>query len=154
MDKSKAPNPQYFEGMLQLRGNSDESILFIRHQALKHPTAYISKEKSLPEGVDFYFSDNKFLRALGKKLKESFTGEMKISATLHTKSRQSSKELYRVTVLFRQLHFKKGDTFLFQGEKVEVLRIANDVLVKNKKTGEKKHMSLQEAEKASMRNIL
>src|SRR3989344_5768780 len=115
MDKSKASNPQYFGGMLQLRGCSDEVITFARHQALKHPSAYISKEVSLPEGVDFYCSDNKFLRTLGKKLQESFTGEMKITATLHTKNRQSSKDLYRLTVLFRQSNFKKRDVLVYQG---------------------------------------
>lgn len=149
MDKSVSNNPQYFEGTLQLRNCSPEVISFAKRLTLKHPKAYISKEQKVTNGYDFYFSDNKFLRILGKKLQESFTGELKITATLHTKDKQSSKELYRLTVLFRQLSFSKGDTFLYQEEEVEILSVTNtDVLIRYLKTGEKKHIGLLATEKA------
>ena len=149
MHKSTSSNPQYFEGILQLRNCTDEVINFVRNLSLKSPTAYISKEEGTKNGVDFYLSDNKFLHSLGKKLRESFTGELKSSASLHTKDRQSSKDLYRLTILFKQLHFKKDDVMLYQGDEVKILRIANDVIIQNIKSGKKEHISLQEAEDVS-----
>lgn len=149
MDKSQSKNPQYFEGFLQLRNCSREVSDFVRRLTLKHPTAFISKEKKVKNGIDFSFSDNKFLRALGKKLQESFVGQVKTSATLHTRDRQRSKDLHRLTVLFRELHFKKGDVLIYQGEEVKVIKIGNDVLVQELKSGKKAHISLEEAEDAA-----
>ena len=97
MDK----NPQYFQGILQLRNPHEESIRFIRNQFKKNPKVWIAKEVNIKTGIDFYVSSNKFLMSLGKKLKKSFKGELKVSRKLHTKNRLTSKNVYRVTVLFR-----------------------------------------------------
>jgi len=94
-------NPQYFQGVLQLRNPNEELINFIRNQFNNNSRAWIAKEESLKTGIDLYISSNKFLLALGKKLKKSFKGELKVSARLHTKNRLTSKDVYRVTVLFR-----------------------------------------------------
>ncbi|MBS3176865.1 hypothetical protein J4457_06545 [Candidatus Woesearchaeota archaeon] len=156
MHKSQAKNPQYFEGILQVRDCTDEVIDFVREQALKHPFAFISKEKLVLGGGDFYFSDKRFLRSLGRKLEESFVGELKTSATLHTKSKETSKDLYRLTILFRQMSFKKGGELSYKGEVVRVIHVGNNVIVQDVKTGKKFHISLQEAERAAQytKNLL
>lgn len=97
MDK----NPQYFEGILQLRKPNEEALNFIRNQFKKNEKAWIAKQEKLKTGIDLYISSNKFLMQLGKKLKKSFKGELKTSRKLHTKNRLTSRNVYRVTVLFR-----------------------------------------------------
>ncbi len=97
MDK----NPDYFEGTLQLRNPHEEVLNFIRNQFKNNSKVWIAKEERLKTGIDLYISSNKFLLSLGKKLKKSFKGELKISRKLFTKNRLTSKMVYRMTVLFR-----------------------------------------------------
>ena len=109
----------YYEGKLQLRNPNEEVINFIRNQFKlrnsknfeslensknfqKHnEKVWIAKQETVKNGMDLYISSNRFLLALGKKLKKSFKGELKKSRKLHSKDRQTSKTTYRVTVLFR-----------------------------------------------------
>jgi len=93
-------NPQYYEGILQLRNPNKEVINFIRNQFKNNEKAHIAKQEKLKTGIDLYISSNKFLLALGKKLKKSFNGELKTSRKLHSQSRLTSKKVYRVTVCF------------------------------------------------------
>ena len=92
---------QYFEGILQLRNPSQEAINFVINQFKNNSKEWIAKEEKLKTGIDYYISSNHFLLALGKRLKKSFKGELKISRRLHSKDRMTSRQLYRVTVLFR-----------------------------------------------------
>ncbi len=94
-------DPNYYEGILQLRNPSEEVINFVRNQFKKNQKVWIAKQEKLKTGTDLYISSNKFLLSLGKKLKNSFNGELKTSRKLHSRNRVTSKNIYRVTVLFR-----------------------------------------------------
>ena len=96
----------YYEGKLQLRNPNEEVLNFIRNQFKNNEKVWIAKAERLKTGIDFYISSNRFLLSLGKKLKKSFKGELKTSRKLHSKSRITSKEVYRVTVLFRLLQIE------------------------------------------------
>ena len=54
-------------------------------------------------------SSNKFAISMGNKLYKKFGGIMKINEKLFSRNKQTSKDLYRVTVLYRPLGFLKGD---------------------------------------------
>lgn len=138
---------KYFEGILQLRNPNDEVINFIEEEFRRQKKPVISKEIKIKGGCDLYFLSRKFLSALGKKLKQKFPGVLKSSATLHTKSK-TGEDLYRVTILFRLLNFKKGDIVKVANEDFEVITVMeNQVMTKNKKSGEKKRFSLEAFEK-------
>ena|SRR3989344_6319842 len=94
-------NPQYFEGILQLRNPNEEVFRFIKNQLKKRENVWIAKEEKQENGVDLYISSNSFLLALGKKLKKTFKGELKTSKRLYSQSKMTSKLVYRGTVLFR-----------------------------------------------------
>ncbi len=135
------PHKSYFEGILQLRNPKPEVIAFIKDTTLKDRKAIIVKEKKIGDGIDFYYSSQKYLQALGKKLQQAFIGEHKVSSSLHTKS-TTGKDLYRVTVLFRVLDFKKGDKFYDGDEEYEILFVENQITAKNTKTGQKKRFTI------------
>ncbi len=143
MKHTQESNPTYFEGILQLRNPSQEVVDFVEDSVERDKKCWVSEIKEVRNGLDFYLSSNQYLKTLGKKLKEKFPGELKMSSSLHTKSK-TGKDLYRGTVLFRFIDIKKGDQIEDKGEEYEVLGVGTKVLMKNIKTGKKKQLGFEE----------
>lgn len=134
------PHKDYFEGILQLRGQYEDVLDWVVAQTKKDQKAVITKEKKVRGGIDLYFSSQRYLTSLAKKLNQQFSGIMKTSSTLHTHKKGDA--LYRVTVLFHALPIKPGDIITIKGEQVELLKIGNKAHVKNVKTGKKQFVDL------------
>jgi nonsense-mediated mRNA decay protein 3 len=98
---SNSANSSYYEAILQLRPDDDEVRRFVINRLKERKNIFIAKAVKLKTGIDLYLSDQRFTRALGKKLKRSFKGKLIMSRTLHGRNRQTSKDVYRVTVCFR-----------------------------------------------------
>lgn len=135
-NKMKLPRSDYYQGILQLRDVNDEIIGFVHNLIRKRGDVAVTKTVKLNNGLDLYITSQKFIGVLGKKLKESFGGEVKISSKLHTRSKQG-KNLYRLNVLFRPSKYKKGDIVLVRGDKVRLISIGKRVFARNLKTGKK-----------------
>ena len=138
------PHPEYYEGILQLRTPTQEVVDFVRRKTAKDKKAVIVKEKKAKNGIDMYFSSQKYLRSMGKMLKQRFPGILTISRKLFTVSKITGKRVYRVTVLFRVLPFKRGDVLEVRGETVEIITLDKKILVKNLKTGKKEVYLVEE----------
>ena len=134
--KMKFARPNYYQGVLQLRDVNDEIIAFVHNQIIKRGDVAITRTAKLPNGVDFYITSQKFIRILGKKLKERFGGQLKTSSKLHTKNRQG-RELYRVNVLFRLAKYKRGDIVTIRGDEVKLTAIGKRIFARDLKTGKK-----------------
>ena len=130
------PRANYYQGILQLRDVNEEILSFVRNQIKKRGDVFITKTIKLPNGFDFYITSQKFIRILGKKLKESFGGELKISAKLHTRNRQG-RDLYRVNAMFRLLKYKRGSVVTVRGEEVRLICMGQKIFAKSMKTGRK-----------------
>ena len=126
----------YFQGILQLRDINEEIMNFVHNQLNKRKDVAVTKTVKLAKGIDLYITSQKYIKALGKKLKESFGGELKVSAKLHTRNKQG-KDLYRVNVLFKHLKYKRGDVVYVRGEEVRLIRIGKKIFAKDMKTGKK-----------------
>ena len=142
MKEEKPAN--YFEGILQLRDVSQEVIDFVEENCMMQGPRMVSKVKKVKNGFDFYIQSNKYLTKLGKLIRSNFDGELTKSASLHTKDKQSSKELYRLTILFREANFSKGDIITVKGERYQIIGISKDVLAKDLLTNKKKHFSFEQ----------
>lgn len=127
----------YFEGVLQLRGCSDEALDWAHDEIIRAGRARIAKVKEVKGGIDVYLSSQHYMQSLGRKLQQRFGGILKITSRIHTRSRITSRDVYRMTVLFRQLPFKAGDTINYHGEKWKVLSAGNQVQLQNVLSGEK-----------------
>lgn len=107
MSHETPKHAEYFEAIIQLRCEADdlsrleEVLRFIQNRIKARPKVFISKIKELPTGIDIYISSQSYARSIGKKLKKSFQGDLKITRTLHTMDRMTSKQIYRGTILFR-----------------------------------------------------
>ncbi|MBI2671456.1 hypothetical protein HYX16_00820 [Candidatus Woesearchaeota archaeon] len=91
----------YYEAILQLRPDNDKVRQFVVDRLKERKNIFVSKTVELKTGVDLYLSDQRFARALGKKLKRSFKGKLIMSRSLYGRNKQTSKDIYRVTVCFR-----------------------------------------------------
>ncbi|MDP3765482.1 MAG: NMD3-related protein [Nanoarchaeota archaeon] len=132
----KLPRSDYFQGILQLRDINDEIVSFVHNQIKKRGDVAVTRNVKFSNGIDLYITSQKFIRILGKKLKDSFGGELKISAKLHTRNKQG-KDLYRVNVLFRLSKYKKGDIVSVRGDEVRLISLGRKIFAKNVKTGKK-----------------
>ncbi len=93
---------QYYEAKLQLRPFDETMIRFVIDQIDENNKARIAKAVELKTGVDLYLSSRKFAAVLGKKLKKKYpAGKVLVTKTLFGQNKQTSKIIYRVTVLFR-----------------------------------------------------
>ena len=132
--KKKAPfemHKGYFEAVIQLRNVEQSVVDFVFLEADDHGVQ-VSKVNWLKHGVDLFVSDRKFARNTGKILQQKFGGMIKTSARIFTRDRYSGKEVYRVTVLFKQFPYSKGEQFLYKGDMYTVLNVTTDVYVEDK----------------------
>lgn len=130
------PRSNYYQGILQLRDVDDKILNFVNNQIKNRADAAITRTVKFSNGMDLYITSQKFIRLLGKKLKDSFGGELKISSKLHTRNRQG-KDLYRVNVLFRLLKYKVGDTVSVRGDRLRLISIGKKIFARNLKNGKK-----------------
>ena len=134
--KIKFARPNYYQGILQLRDVNDEIMGFVYSQIHKKEDVAITKTVNYHNGRDLYLTSQKFIRVLGKKLKESFGGELKVSSKLHTRSK-SGKDLFRVNALYRPFKYKRGDIVLIRGDEVKLLQVGSRIFARDLKTGKR-----------------
>ena len=139
-----ADNKDYFEGILQLRNVDNEVIDFVVKEIERTEDTQIAKVKKVTNGYDIYVSRQRFLRSLGNKLQGKFGGQLIISKKLHTRSRMTGRELFRVNALFRMPNFKKGDIIKYKGDEIKVIALHKKVLAKDVKTGKKLNLSFKD----------
>lgn len=127
-------HPGYFEAILQLRDITPEMHQNALNEIQKFHL-HISKTVTHPNGIDYYLNDSRKTVQIGKHLQELFGGDYQVTTTLHT--RKNEKEIYRFTVLFRGLSFKKGDTVSYKGDSYKINFLGKDIQLQSLETGKK-----------------
>jgi NMD protein affecting ribosome stability and mRNA decay len=124
---------QAFNGILQLRNPNEEILEFVKNELKKgrEKGYHCNKEDDVTNGRDYQLTDSQFTRNMGKALQNKFGGELLETAKLVTRSKETSKDLYRITVLFRYPKFKKGDIVEYKGRDVKVINFAKKVYVED-----------------------
>jgi NMD protein affecting ribosome stability and mRNA decay len=130
---------EYFEGNLQLRNATSEIIAFVKNDLAEQEKngVHIAKEKIKGDSADFKLSSSKYLRALGKKIKARFNGELTETSRLFSRNKQTSKDIYRTTVLFRLRGHRVGDIITQRGREIKIKTIGKRVTGIDVKTGKK-----------------
>jgi len=130
------PN-QYFEGVLQLRNPNPELYAYVKKAIKDRKGIWVAKEIPQKDGTDLYLSSQRFLQVIGKRLNEDFIGQLKVSNRLFSKNHLTSRNVYRINVLFRLAAFKRGDEAEVLGRQVKILAVKRLVQVQDVKNGEK-----------------
>ena len=120
---------KYYESILQLRNPQFKVIELVEHgvKAENQEDIFISKRKKVANGMDFYLSSNSFAISLGRALYDKFGGELKISKKLFSQHRQTSRLLYRMTVLFRMAPFSPDDFILFNSRAFKITNVRKSI---------------------------
>ncbi len=125
---------RYYEGILQLRNPNAEIISFIKSQ-LRKENVYVTQEVHVAEGIDIYVTSRKFLRTLANRLKGQFGGSASLSARIHTKDRQTQKDVYRVSLLYRAPTLRRSNIIVVGDHIVRVKNVSKFVTGTDLKTG-------------------
>jgi len=135
-------HPLYFEAILQLRDAPKEVHAVVEHEIHTAGTKVV-KRVSYRNGTDLYLPDKNFAIRLGKKLQHRFGGIYLVTCSLHTKKK--GVDIYRFTVLYRGIAFKKGDLIRYKGEAHEVKVLGKDILLQRQSDHKKVHMKWKDA---------
>ncbi len=125
---------EYYEAILQLRDVSEEVLDFVNKE-IEKKKIFVAKVKEVTNGHDYYLGNGNLTKNLGKKLQEKYGGEFTVTATLFT--RKEGRPVYRLTVLFRAMPFKKGDQVEYHDEMYNVIMSGKKVMLQQVKTGKK-----------------
>jgi NMD protein affecting ribosome stability and mRNA decay len=131
---------QYFEAILQVRSLSTIvlekgiDLLKRRVENLRNRGVFINKVEQVGDGFDLFLTNQRIAQSLGRELYESFGGVFKVSPRIFTRNKQTSKDLYRMSILVRLPDFETGDVLINHdkvfkidktGTKIKLLDIEN-----------------------------
>ncbi len=145
--KFKERNTGYFQGILQLRSPREEIIEFLKKELQKHKGVFVSKEKKVAGGLDVYLSSNRFAVNAGNKLLKKFGGTLKVNEKLFTRNRQTSRDVYRMAVMFRPSGFAEGDIVSAGKTVMRITGMGKKISGENLATGKKGLINPEEISK-------
>lgn len=124
---------EYYEAILQVRSPSlkvlEDSVELLkkRVESLRHKGMFINKVKRFNEGYTLYMTNKRIAQALGRELQETYGGIYKASPHLYSRSRQTSKNIYRVNIFARLPGFEKEDIILFNERVFKVEKVGKRI---------------------------
>ncbi|MDO8556342.1 MAG: NMD3-related protein [Nanoarchaeota archaeon] len=107
MHKQRRSDPQdqhakYFEAIVQIRPADPEVIDFIANFLSTRDDCKITKMEEFKTGLDVYLTSQKIALAMTKKMTARWKNAKRIiSRAVHHTDHNTSKVVYRVTILFR-----------------------------------------------------
>lgn len=113
----------YYEAIIQLRGPDSpviEALEEIRREFENNIKEFILKEERVKGGINVYVSSYKLARKIVRKLHDEYGGEIKETATLHT--RKEGKDVYRFTYLYRVPEYYRGSVLMDSSGRVFVVK--------------------------------
>ena len=134
----------YYEAILQLRDISDDVFDFVEKE-IGEKEILVAKFKEFKNGCDYYLGNANLTKNLGKTLQEKFGGEFTVTANLF--SWKDGKGIYRLTVLFRGIPFKKGEVVEYSGERYTIIVLGKKLVLQCSKTGRKVHIRYKDMSK-------
>jgi len=128
---------QYLEGVLQLRDCPQEVYKFVKEDIDSKDGVFITKQTKVKDGIDLEITSKKYLRALAKRLKQHFGGTINESAKLFSRNKQTSKDIFRLNILFRIPPHKIGDIVKKGSQEIVIKSIGKRTSGTDKKTGKR-----------------
>lgn len=135
----------YYEAIIQFRANGRDltkievrkarEIVYNNISILKDREAFISKERKVRGGIDFYISTTSTANILVNYLLKEFGGKHSKSPKLV--GRKDGREVYRITYLVRIPKYCIGDFISFEKEIYRICKINRKNIITKDMKGEK-----------------
>jgi len=137
---------QSYNGILQLRNPTKEILDFVKSELKKatEKNVHCIKEDDVINGRDYRITDAQFTRHIGAKLQNTFGGELILTAKLVSRSRQTSKDLHRVTAMFRYPDFRKGDIVNYRGREVKIISFSKKIFIEDVQSKKKEQINYKD----------
>lgn len=139
-DICQRQHSQYFEGMIQLRYNSQiasrvEIDLQKQTKYWADKQVFITKENSNDEGKDLWLTSKKEMSVFSDKLQRKYGCVVVKSAKLFSRNKQTSKNIYRLNILVKFPEFIEGGIILVNNKIAKVLQLRRQIKALDLKTG-------------------
>jgi len=128
-DKCARAKTKYYEAILQIRDSNDEIVSFAKNEIAKlsDKGVFITDSEMFKDGADFKLTSKAAARAVANRLRDKFGGQLTITAKIFSVSKETSKEIYRLIILFNAPTIKKGDKITFKGEQIKVVYVGKKI---------------------------
>ncbi len=121
---------KYYEAILQVRTRKAEPELDINPR-------YVSDVKTVRGGFDFYLTSTDYGRSVEKSFR-SLGYITRESSKVY--GRKDGRDVYRISILVREPFFSEGDTILYEGRLLYVLKRGKRTLCRDLKAMQKRHV--------------
>jgi len=125
-DRCSKHQGKYYEGTLQLR-NADEEVLDFIETYISKNHLHVSEKHKEKDGLDINISDQRKIQDLGRQLQKRFGGNLKVSPRIFGKDKFTSKEIFRVNVLYEAPKYKKGDVIKIGRDIIRITSIKENI---------------------------
>lgn len=132
---------EYYEGLLQLRGENKATLekanSFILEDAsnAQHKGLFITRVEQTKNGFDYYYTKQQYIPVITNKLVKRFGAAGKSHAKLFGRSRETSKNLYRVNASVRLPLYEKGTVVKYKNKIFQIYKIEKQVTATDLLTG-------------------
>ncbi len=139
-DKCGKLKTEYYEGILQLRGENKkilekaDTYVLNNAQLAEKKNVFITKREEVKNGIDYYYTKQQYLPVIMNKLAEVFGATAKTHAELFSKSRQTSKDIYRVNASVRLPNYSVGSVVTSQGKVLQIVKMGKQITALDLKT--------------------
>jgi len=114
-----------YSGILQLRCANSNKLNRIMDFVRKG--GGLCKIVLAKKGYDIFIGPHKVMNKLSRQLPKQFGGKLTITKQLVTRRRQTSKEVYRLYVLFRAFPYDGGDIVDFGGKPIKLTSTSSKI---------------------------
>jgi nonsense-mediated mRNA decay protein 3 len=124
---------EYYEGILQLRGENknilEKADAYILKDALsaEKKNVFITQREEAKNGFDYYYTKQQYLPVIMNKLVEVFGATAKTHAELFSKSRETSKDVYRVNASVRLPLYCVGAVVVCGRKTLQIVKMGKQI---------------------------
>lgn len=108
VNSKKEKHAEYFEGQLQMRGINKEILDYVHKRILNEGEQVPTVIEHGRGDLDYNISSRRLIHKIGIELKNKFGGTVKESAQLFSRNHLTSKNVYRLNVLYKTHDVEKG----------------------------------------------
>jgi NMD protein affecting ribosome stability and mRNA decay len=114
-------------------------ISFVKRDIEKQKSKgiFLNNEEETSSGVNLYITNQTYAKVIARKVKEQFGAKVSFNETLFSMSKQTSRDIFRLTVLIELPNLSKTDMIVVNERCYQVTSVSKSISVIDLETGQK-----------------